>query len=367
MSPEEMIIAGTGGVPSPKDYRDVALSSVVIPVSLPDSYEVDITNIPVWYQKHIGSCVGHAGAKYKQELDKVDTKTIIPLSARFLYALCKCLDGFSGEGTYPRLSMSVLRDYGCSTEATVPNNADLDHETYVYNRKIENIPVEAIEEAKKYKISSFASVDISKEGIKSAIFQAYGCSMLVRTGEEWYTGTNGVISWAAKDVLPIRPPNPITSGHQIYVYKYETVGDDLKVYFMNSWSKDWGLNGIGWFWLSQYQPFIDEAWTAIDVPQDLLDNIHDLPKPADFKHNFTRPIRFGENSDEVKTLQTALKIDEEFKYPYITGFFGTVTQKAVLDFQTKHNISLTWYEKYVLAGKTVGPKTLSVLNQLFNK
>ena len=363
---EEMLAISTGGIPSPKDYRDVALSSVVVPIALPDSYEVDVKDIPIWNQRKLGACVGHAGAKYKQELDKEDTKTVIPLSARFLYSICKAQDGCPGEGTYPRVSMAALMDYGCATEATIVNDTTLDHETYVYNRQIANIPMAAIEEAKKYKISSYAAVDISKNGIKSAVFQAFGCSMLVRVGNEWYTDTEGNITWDASKILPVRPPNPITSGHQIYVYKYETVGNDLKVYFINSWSDQWGLAGKGWFWLSQYLPFIDEAWTAIDIPQDLLDNVNNLPKPGDFKHNFLTTLKLGQTSDEVRALQIALKIDGSFKYPYITGFYGNITAKAVLDFQLKY-VSLNWYEKYILAGNLVGPKTLSVLNQKFNK
>lgn len=356
-----------GGIKSKPDYRDIALSSVVVPITLPDAYEVDVKDIPIWNQRKLGACVGHAAAKYKQELDKEDTKTIIPLSSRFVYSICKALDGFLGEGTYPRLSMTVLRDYGCATEATMVNDTTLDHDSYIYNRNIANIPAQAMEEAKKYKIGSFAAVDISKDGIKSAIFQAYGCSMLMRVGNEWYTDVNGNITWEASKVLPVRPPNPMTSGHQVYVYKYETVGDDLKVYFINSWSEQWGLAGKGWFWLSQYKPFIDEAWTAIDIPQDLLDNVNNLPKPGEFKHNFSKNIKYGEQSTEVTALQTALKIDGVFTYPYVTGYFGSVTAKAVLDFQLKYAIPLSWYERYILAGKLVGPKTLSVLNQKFNK
>lgn len=363
---EEKIIC-TGGLPSPKDYRDVALSSVVIPIDLPDNFEVDVTDIPIWYQKKIGCCVGAAGAKYKQRLDKEDIKQIVPLSFRFLYSVCKCMDGVSDEGTYPRLSMQVLKNYGCATESTIPNNTDLDHETFVYNRKIENIPNDAIEEAKKYKISSFASVDISKEGIKSAVFQAAGCSMLVKLGIEWYTDKEGYINWNPEKIFPIRAPGAIISGHQIYVYKYETVGDDLRIWFLNSWSDKWGISGKGYFMWSEYRNFIVEAWTAIDIPQSLLDNVNTLPKPGEFKYNFQSKIKYGETSDSVKALQIALKIEGLFNFPYVTGFYGSITARAVLDFQIKHNIPLSWYEKYVLAGKLVGPKTLSVLNQIFNK
>lgn len=315
----------------------------------------------------VHNCVGHAGAKYKQVLDHEDTKKVIPLSARFLYAVCKCLDGYPDQGTYPRLSMKVLKDYGCATEVLVPNDSHLDHESYVFQRNITNISVDATAEAKKYAIASYASVDMSTEGIKRAIFQSYGCSALVKYNRNWCSDINGNITWEASKILPIRPSTVNPSGHEVYFYKYETVGNDMKVWFINSFSNQWGDNGKGWFWYSEYKPYIAEAWTAIDIPQDLLDNVNSLPKEDEFKYNFVNKIKLGDTSEDVKALQTALKIDGTFTYPYVTGYFGTITAKAVLAFQMKYNIKLSWYERYVLAGKLAGPKTLLVLNQKFNK
>ncbi len=359
------LIPALGGFSSPRDYRDISLSSVVAPVVFPESYMIDVSLLPIENQRKIGACVGHASAKYKQRLDFVDTGKIIQESPRFIYAICKAIDGISSEGTFPRLSMKVLFDYGCATTETVPNDTTLDHETYVYNRMINQIPAAAFTDALANKISGYASVDISMDGIKSAIYQSDGCSALVQVGKEWYTDKNGLVTWDQNRILPIKPPSVIISGHQIYIYGYEMVGEDMKIYFINSWSKDWASAGKGFFLWSEYKNFITEAWTAIDIPNKLLEQAQNLPKPDDFKYNFKNVILYGQKSADVKALQTALKIDGTFKYPEITGYYGAITAKAVYDFQVKYKVA-GWLELSLLKGNRVGTKTLQALNRLFN-
>ena len=360
-----MEIVSFGAHESPQDYRDISLSSVVEPVTLPLSFSVDVSMLPVENQRQIGACVGHAGAKYKQKLDQKDTGRVIPESPRFLYAVCKCLDGILSQGTYPRTSMKVLMDYGCATTDTVPNDTTLDHETYVYNRNLNNIPSEAFKDAETQKIGGYASVDITLDGIQSAVFQSSGCSMLVRVGKEWYTDKNGLITWNADSILPIKPPAVIISGHEIYVYGYETVGEDMKIFFINSWSGDWASAGKGWFWWSEYKNFIVEAWTAVDIKNEVLEQVQNLPAPSTFKYNFRNVILYGQRDEDVKNLQIALKIEGLFRYPEITGYYGDISAEAVLAFQKKYNVA-SWLELSLLKGRRAGKKTLLKLNQLYN-
>lgn len=355
-----------GGLPSPADYRDIELSSLVPAVDLPSVFFNKVGHLPVDNQRKIGACVGFAGAKYKQQLDFNDTGKLFSLSPRFLYSLCKSLDKHDGEGTYPRLSMKILKDFGCSTTDTCPNYTELDHETYVYNRKgVEAITSAAIEEAKDFKISGYAKVDISIDGIKRAIYQSYGCSMLVRVGKEWYSDEKGN-TWDSGRILPLKAPKEIISGHQIYVFGYEEIEGDLKIYFINSWGPDWASKGIGWFWWSEYNKYIVEAWTAIDIPTEILEMTKGLPNPKEFSFNFKRTLLMGMRGEDVKALQIALRILGDFHYPEVTGFYGSQTAKAVYAFQTKYNLA-GYLELFFLGGKRVGAKTLKKLNSLFNK
>ena len=67
------------------------------------------------------------------------------LSFRFVYAVCKSLDGVSGQGTFPSLAAKVVRKYGVPLAKFCPNDVKLDHEDFVYQRKLSNIPKAAFE------------------------------------------------------------------------------------------------------------------------------------------------------------------------------------------------------------------------------
>jgi peptidoglycan hydrolase-like protein with peptidoglycan-binding domain len=71
----------------------------------------------------------------------------------------------------------------------------------------------------------------------------------------------------------------------------------------------------------------------------------------------------GMKNDNVKRMQQLLMDKGYFNYPECTGYYGNVTREAVFLFQ-QENIELSWYERYVLKGKTVGPKTRAALNKL---
>jgi hypothetical protein len=347
-----------GAFKSPVDYRDIGLATVSEPKDYPQSFMLDVSKLPVWHQRKIGACVGHAAAKYKQFLDLGDIKAVSPLSARFVYALAKSKDGVPDqEGTYPRVAAKILKEIGCATEGTVQNNTNLTHADYI---NLSNIPKSAYDEAYKAKIAGYAFVDITCTGLKQAIVDFGGAMLLLRLGSEWWTNEFGNSSWDAGDVLPVRPPEDIISGHEVYLCGYEDLGYDTRFYFMNSWSDQWGDKGIGYFHWDEYKKFIDEGITFTDIPNTLLEEAHSLPEK--FSHKFMVVMKYGNSSEEVKWLQRALKQLGFFNYS-ITGNYYDITQAAVYEFQKK-NVSLSWYERYIMRGKQVGQKTLDALNKL---
>ena len=72
-----------------------------------------------------------------------------------------------------------------------------------------------------------------------------------------------------------------------------------------------------------------------------------------FAQTFNRPLYIGSQGADVSALQTYLKAQGYFAYPTITGFYGSVTWKAVVAFQKANNLSQVG---------TVGPKTRALLN-----
>lgn len=369
---------GTGAFDSPLDYRDIPFEAVAGSGTLPSRYFEDISQLSVWHQRKNGSCVGHAGGKYAQHQNFLETKAVSSFSPRFLYALAKARDGYAGEGTYPRLMAKIIQEVGVATEATVPNKSELPHEEYVYNRVESKIPPLSFPEARQHKIGGYAFVSNNVDSIKRAIIEGRGIMLTVKLGSEWYTSVKGKRSWAAKDILPLRPPASTISGHAIWLYGYEDVVENgrtrTKFYILNSWGPTWGDKGTGWFYYDQYGPFIKEMITFVNIPNDVAAQVQSLPSAETFKHTFAKDIEAGTKSDEVVALQTALMIDGVFdKNLYASlleskelGFYkkGGVTQKAVLDYQIKHKVA-SMSDLLSLNGRRVGPATRAKLNSQF--
>jgi hypothetical protein len=358
---EEQLVPASGALVSPPDYRDIYLGQLGLPEEVPTSYFVDISMIPIENQRQIGCCVGCAAMKYKQVLDYKDTGKVIPLSFRYPYAKAKCVDGYEGEGTYPRIVSKGLKDVGIPTNETCLNDTTLAHETFVYDRKESNIPFLANGEAYAGKIDGYAFVPKDKESIKQAIFNKSGLILLARLGKEWWSDKNGKRSFDKDKILPIRAPKEVISGHEVYVYGYHEIVDDLEIHFINSWTSDWGAEGTGYFLWSEYKDYIDEMITFTDIPNSILEDAHN--QPSVFKHTFTVTMKFGDRNDGVEALQKALTMTGDYKNE-VTGYFGPLTQAAVLKFQLRE-CNLTWYERVVLRGQRCGPKTLMALNKLF--
>ena len=378
-----------GAIPSPRDYRDIPLAAVgpaeddVYAASMPTSYFVDVTTLPVWNQRRIGACVGHAAAKYKQLLDLKEVGEIVPYSARFLYAIAKARDGYQDEGTYPRLVAKILKDIGCATEATIPNDTTLTHEQYVYNRIEANVPGKG--EAAPGQIGGYAFPDTqSALSLKKAIIEYHGSMLLMRTGKEWYTAPDGTPSWDAGKIVPIRAPQQVLSGHEVYLYGFEDVIENgitrTRFYIFNSWTAQWGISGKAWFYHDEYRPYLNEAITFVDLPNDLKQRLSDLPDANTFRYTFSKDIPVGSRGPDVVALQTALMIDGNFDRELYTellkegslGYFkpNGVTQKALLSFQIEHLVpskQSTAAALITLNGRNCGPKTRAALNALFSK
>jgi peptidoglycan hydrolase-like protein with peptidoglycan-binding domain len=79
-----------------------------------------------------------------------------------------------------------------------------------------------------------------------------------------------------------------------------------------------------------------------------------------FSYDFARPMNLGERSLDVGKLQEFLK-NEGFFVGDITNYYGPVTRAAVFAFQNQW-VSLSYYERVILKGSKVGPKTLTALN-----
>lgn len=232
-----------GAIKNPKDLRDIQLTQVQQPVSIPFKFITDISFFPVLNQKGLGACVGHAHALIHIVNEYKETKILKNLSPRYIYALAKKLDGLQAEGTYPRVACKVELN-GCATEKTVPNNTDLLHADYINITETPEVKTDAL----PYRIKGYVDVPNNKEMLKQAIYQ------------------NGLV---AITISVGNFNNPIKTGniglHRVVAYGYD--GD--RFFYRNSWSNAWGDNGNGYFdWADQQ---LQDLMVITDVPNALIE------------------------------------------------------------------------------------------------
>lgn len=91
--------------------------------------------------------------------------------------------------------------------------------------------------------------------------------------------------------------------------------------------------------------------------------------PTKPKHSFNRDLTFSESfvyDAEVVALQDCLKYEGLFPADRdSTGYYGSVTSKAVLAFQKKYQVAST-AELDELQGRVTGTKTRAKLNEIFS-
>lgn len=246
--------------PVAKDPRNYKLESAQPAQPFPVSYKTDLSAIPVFQQWQLPDCVENAITFLKEYHEYLKTKIVPSLSRRSLAIPTVAADGFPfSEGTNVQNALKVAKAKGICEVQYLVDDHTLDENTFISAV----LSPEAIQNAVTHEISNYAFLsDLSANGLKNAIYQNGLVVIGIDVDKNWWTATDGTISWAAADVLPIRPVNdPATkSGHAIVLYAY----DDTYFYFMNSWSIGWGDNGHGWFGINDL-PNIYEAAVVVDL------------------------------------------------------------------------------------------------------
>jgi hypothetical protein len=205
------------------------------------------------------------------------------------------------------------------------------------------------------KLIGYAQVPTDPQSLaKGIIDSCAGILCRYNVGEEWWTASNGISSWATKDIDPIRPPKVVVSGHAIGA-SYFDFSVVKNITHPNTWGTSWNDQNQGNCHIVQDNYQCTEAW----IPY-----YETIPAPAPKPYIFTQDMKFGQTSEDVKQLQLRL-ISLGYAIPSgATKYYGYETKKAVLQYQI-NNISLSWYERYFVAGRTCGPKTRAKLNSSF--
>ena len=240
----------SGCLKDPRDLRDIPMGLVLPPIPLPDKIDYTSNMTPVKDQGSEGTCVSFASVVgIKEYQDTKEYKEMIGLSPRYLYSLCKKNDGIpEEEGTYPRVAMKMLLNYGTPPESYWPYRP---HQT-------DKPKTGADKAAVKYKVKAYARLKTVTEMKRSLIINGPYLAG-VDVYESWFTDK------ASKTgVIPMpKSSDQYQGGHAICIVGYD---DTKKLFkFKNSWGDNWGDDGYGYLTYDYMKKYCVDAWSATDL------------------------------------------------------------------------------------------------------
>lgn len=262
----------------PRDYRYDRLLQLAPRFEMPRKTNYRANLPPVFDQGKLGTCVASSiawGQKAFQEISQGDFPAR-GLSAAFLYAMCKQLDGAPNQaGTYTRVAYEVLQKYGICPETLYP------YSTLTSDVNVPAPPATLFKAAEAYKIATYAQLAYPTDKDLNARIE------IVRQA----IAREGPIQAAVivtESFLDVKPPSYIIpdpagrwlGGHEICLTDMD---DEEQVFWVRNTWPEWGDRGYAkmpYRWLTlatditgygHYVPFFMEAWTSTDIV---------VPKPA---------------------------------------------------------------------------------------
>jgi len=253
-----------GCLKDPRDLRDIPMSLVLPPIPLPAKIDYGTDMTPVRDQGDEGTCVAFASVVgIKEYQDSKEYDKTMKLSPRYLYSLCKKNDGIpEEEGTYPRVAMKMLLNFGTPPESYWPYSP---HQT-------DEPKTGADKAAVRYKVKAYARLKTVTEMKRSLVIN--GPFMAgVDVYESWFTAKaskTGMIPMPAAS-------DQYQGGHAICIAGYD---DTKKLFkFKNSWGSSWGNKGYGYLTYDYMKQYCVDAWSATDLienPMALVRKIEEV-------------------------------------------------------------------------------------------
>lgn len=336
-----------------KDYKFAELVAAADPVQWVEKPQDQWRKFPIFNQGNSGSCVMQTECK---------EMGIMRQLADGIYVHFSVADGYQRRN--PKLpgmgaiNARKIASEGITLEVLTPsqNMSDIQLDATIvepYKREIGKIfSVPNYIELPSKNIDTIASViQRTKKGVMLWFYFEYA---------EWDTQPHVINT--ALDLYAIP-----TLRHSVTAVDFTLLPNGKKALIIeDSWGPGTGIGG---------QRIIDEDFfNARNWYAGYLVNFrfNDKIEPNQIppKHTFTKTLQFSPIfivDNDVKELQNILKYEGLFPVnSQSTGYYGSITSKAVLNFQKKYNIASD-DELNQLQGRIVGPKTKEILNQIYSK
>lgn len=370
-----------GGEASKEDYRTVKAEPVAdtAVATLPTSGKVNLNFNYVndlSHQKKIGICTKCGTRMAEEEFHRDGVR----LSEYWGYLMGKTLiddptyNYYHFEGSSALTMLKCANKFGTPTKAMeikYPLKTDgtyaefIGHFRNTYGGKI---PAEIIQNALLHKIPGYYKVKVEPRAIAKEIAAGRVLVARLSVGDNFYKDKNGTFSWNKNDLLPLRAPKSVDSGHIMAMNEYKGLDSKQVLSGPNSWGITWADKGYYNFVFNVQAPYyFTEVWAISDLPVQVINDIKDLPEAKDFQHRFQTNIEYGMKGSEVRALQIALSI-LGFLNIHVgeLGVYGPKTARAVLDYQKSRKL-LPDAQLDVNGGQYVHRLTINALNKDFTK
>ena len=312
-------------------YKDVARASQPFDWGVGFDIEDKVGKIPSKDQNGSFSCGGQDWSYYVGVLEALHTNSYEDRSAKFIYAQTFYPSG----GSTGRDNCDVCIKQGVPLEALCPSYENGNPPSESFMTRPQDITEEARKNAKLSRSLSYANVAPNIDLMAQAIRDNGGISIGIQ-GED-----NG--TWRSE--FPKAAKN-WQWAHWLYAGKAKMIKGKKYIGVKNSWGN---VGKDGWQWIGEDHFKTNNVWYGWTMVFKTI---------VDDQYIFTRDMKRGDRSEDVKQLQIRLGMPEELQ----TGYYWDKTQAAVFEWQ-KQNLTLSAYERYVLRGSKFGPKSRAVINQ----
>jgi len=333
-----------------KDYRhcEIASGDKKIKVEWVEKLQDEFRKFPIRNQDGSSSCVAQSIAKILGINNFLEEKEFVELSAKDIYMR----RNNDGGGMWGIDALQIACRFGATLESLFPSQNMGEEEI----NKVGDYTKYKHQIAKIFKGKNFVLLPFDIDLIGEQIQKGRGVLLFFKFNhEEWVD-------------IPFVDGFEPELHHAVVGVDTTMVDGEKAIVIDDSWGVFFGLNGQRIITESFLKERITFAGYIIDLQNDWRDEKDkDGEKP---KYKFTRKMKFSTNfnvKEEVKWLQKVLIYENLFPVNVdITGYYGSITRKAVLKFQFKHKVAGD-NELNELDGREVGPKTLAKLNELYNE
>lgn len=329
-----------------KDYKFEELVSTAAPVVWREKKASEWRSFPIFDQNGSGSCVAQTIRKMLGIYIHGKTGQFLALSASHIYQrrVNRPSAGMHGEDAFK------IAQKGTTLEQ------------FVGSEKLTDIQMDSARVTpfaagigESFKIGNYISVPTKNIDLIASIMNETGKAVMI-----WFYFSNGLKPKEWTDVPEVRHNIDLRGGntarHSVTVVDYTLYKGKKALIIEDSWGLDAAMQGrriitedffnARCYYLAHFMNFAFESDPG-------------MPKP---RHTFAIDLEFSAQViylNDVKILQDILKSEGLFPTNIdSTGYFGSVTKKAVEQFQIKYNIAGPGTDGF---GR-VGPRTRVELN-----